>query len=123
MDKTTIGIVSAILVAPGAAAAAPTAALPRVGSYAELLEPIPNAPELLKQAMLRDGAAPARLVPAQYYYHDHHHHHHHHHHHWAPYYNPYAYYGYGYYRPYTYYYGRPWGYYHHHHHHHHDDWE
>lgn len=113
MDKTLIGIVSAALAVPAAAVAAPGPALAPVASYADLLQPIPNAREHLQQALLVEGAQPARVVPAQYFYH--HHHHHHHHHHWAPY----GYGGYGYYRPYGYYYGPRYGYWRHHHHHHH----
>jgi hypothetical protein len=76
-------------------------------SYAELLDPIPNALVLLRAA---DAAAASTAQTqnadevsgvelAQYYHHHHHHHHHryfrhhHHHHHW-------------------------WRRYHHHHHHH-----
>jgi hypothetical protein len=81
-------------------------------SYAELLQPIPNAVALLKTADEMEAAARASQAGepgaqtqlAQYWYHHHHHHHHnnywrrryyhhhhHHHHHWR---------------------------YHHHHHHH-----
>jgi hypothetical protein len=50
-------------------------------SYADLLEPIPNALE----ALIADDMAKARqpkplLQLAQFYYPHHHHHHHHHHH-------------------------------------------
>jgi hypothetical protein len=68
-------------------------------SYTELLDPIPNAQNILRAQMERSGgdasAEPKPLVMAQYYYHHHHHHHHHY---------------YGYYHRYRY---------HHHHHHHH----
>jgi hypothetical protein len=81
-------------------------------SYAELLQPIPNAVALLKTANELEAAARtskagesgAQTQLAQYWPHHHHHnnywrrryyhhHHHHHHHHWR---------------------------YHHHHHHHHN---
>jgi len=69
-------------------------------SFAELLDPIPNAQNVLRAEIERSGGAEEKtLVVAQYYHHHHHHHHyhhhyyhHHHHHH----------------------------YYHHHYHHHHD---
>jgi hypothetical protein len=60
-------------------------------SFAELLDPIPNAQEVLRAEIERSGPADEKpIVMAQYYYHHHHHHHYHHHY-----------------------------YYHHHHHHHH----
>ena len=80
----------------------------RASSYADLLEPIPNAAKILQ---VMDEQAPATSAEgnvklAQYYYHHHHHHH-------------------GYWR-------RPpvvvvvpprrYRYYHHHHHHHHGYW-
>jgi hypothetical protein len=82
----------------------------RVSSFAELLQPIPNATALL-QAI--DEQAPAKSADAnvqvaQFYHHHHHHHHHH-----------------GYYRGYDRGYGSPvvvvprYRRYHHHHHHHH----
>ena len=64
---------------PFPAFAQPTApALPPALSYADLLEPIPNALDLQRadDAHLAQGQA-ARVVPVR----DHHHHHHHHHHH------------------------------------------
>jgi hypothetical protein len=127
MDKRTAGLVGALsALAPLAAAAAPAAPTladvmaPR--SYAELLQPIPNAPALLKEAMAAapETAAEPRIESAQYYGDDSYYHHHNnyyrqrryrHHHHdnyggWG---------GYG---------GGGWGrrpnYHHHHHHHHHD---
>ena len=64
----------------------------KANSFAELLEPIPNAPALL-MAMDEKPAAENNVQLAQYYHHHHHHHHHrywrryrhhhhHHHHHW-----------------------------------------
>lgn len=55
-------------------------------SYADLLEPIPNAVEALLADELSRARQPKPLVQlAQYYHHHHHHHHHgyfeHHHHH------------------------------------------
>jgi hypothetical protein len=104
MDKTVIGLLSGVsaLALMGGAQAAPPAAAPALqpaSSFAELLEPIPNAVELLNAENQRAASDPAAdehpVQLAQYYYHHHHHHHHyynhHHHHH----------------------------YYHHHHHHHH----
>jgi hypothetical protein len=113
MDKKTAGLVGAIsALTPLAAAAAtldkPLAEVMAPQSYAELLQPIPNASALLKEELAAASKAKPepRIQTAQYYgYPDgpyYHHHHHHHHHHYR---------GWGY--PY---------YHHHHHHHHHHHW-
>jgi hypothetical protein len=95
MSKKSIGIMgalSAISAGPAMAAhAAPAPAVPPAGSYADLLQPIPNAVERLKLAEAEDDARPAVLIRAQFvvplpHHHHHHHHHrrhhrHHHHHH------------------------------------------
>jgi hypothetical protein len=52
-------------------------AVPVAASYAELLQPIPNAVERLRAADAEADARPARLIEAQYVAHHHHHHHHH----------------------------------------------
>jgi hypothetical protein len=116
MDKKIAGLLgaAAALGTLNAAQAAPAPApsdMLRANSFAELLEPIPDAASLL-QAI--DEQAPAKSADenvqlAQYYPHHHHHHHHHHH---------------GYYRGYDYGYGPrviivPRYRHHHHHHHHH----
>ena len=107
MDKKIVGLIGAVtvFVAPEAAQALPAATpsideVMSVQSYAELLDPIPNARALLREADAVAASRPARVEKTQYY--DHHHHHH----------NQYGPgwgggYGYGY------------RYYHHHHHHHH----
>lgn len=119
MEKKIAGLlgVAAALGSFGAAQATPApdpSQTLQASSFAELLQPIPNASALL-QAL--DEQAPARSADgnvqvAQFYHHHHHHHHHHH----------------GYYRGYDYGYGPrvvvpPLDYrynrYHHHHHHHH----
>ena len=69
---------TAVLMVMPAAQAAIQAPLPgqplAASSYAELLEPVPNALEALKTA---DAAPPpARVQLAQYHHHHHHHHHH-----------------------------------------------
>lgn len=117
MDKKIAGLLGAVaaLGTFGSAQATPQATpapsdVLQANSYADLLEPIPNAGALL-QAI--DEAAPATAADnvqlAQLFYHHHHHHHHHHH---------------GFYR--RHYYDAPVvvvpryrRYYHHHHHHHH----
>jgi hypothetical protein len=95
MDKKIVGLVGAIsgLAALDTAQAAATAGphgteLPGAKSYAELLEPIPNALAMLREVEATDAVAggeragaDARVKVAE----DHHHHHrvmrHHHHHH------------------------------------------
>ncbi len=103
MDKSIIGLLSvaSALALIGGAQAEPALTVSGVQpatSFAELLDPIPNAVELLNadnQRAASNAATVERpIVVAQYYHHHHHYHHryyHHHHHH----------------------------YYHHHHHHHH----
>src|ERR1700694_3209799 len=75
----TLGAFSAAEAAP-APVPAPTDVL-RANSFADLLEPIPNAAALLRAV---DESAPVpsadeNVQLAQFF--DHHHHHHHHHHH------------------------------------------
>ncbi|MGH7025232.1 MAG: hypothetical protein ACREEB_16815 [Caulobacteraceae bacterium] len=103
---------AAALTAGPALAAAPAIdqpAAPQASSYADLLQPIPNAVERLRIADAQAAGQPARLIEAQYRNHHHHHHHHHHDRNW---YLSHGYYWFGgawVLRP------RP----HHHHHHHH----
>jgi hypothetical protein len=87
MEKKIAGLLGAVA-ALGALNAAQAAPAPspapsdvlRANSFADLLEPIPNAASLL-QAI--DESAPVQSVDenvqlAQFYHHHHHHHHHHH---------------------------------------------
>jgi hypothetical protein len=88
MDKSIIGLLSgaSALALMGGAQAAPAAvelAVQPAGSFAELLEPIPNAIELLNadnQRAASDPAADEHPIQLAQYYHHHHHHHYHHHH-------------------------------------------
>ena len=114
MEKKIAGLLGAAA-ALGTFGAAQAAAAPdpsptlRASSFAELLQPIPNAAALLRAI---DEQAPAKTADgnvqvAQFYHHHHHHHHHH-----------------GYYRGDDYGYGPrvivvPRYRHHHHHHHHH----
>jgi hypothetical protein len=109
MEKKIAGLLGAVAAlstigtAQATPAPAPTDAL-QANTYAELLEPIPNALALLQTV---DAQAPAKSTDAnvqvaQLYYHHHHHgyfrygpvvvvphrhwHHHHHHHHHHAYY-------------------------------------
>ena len=99
MDKTIIGLLTgasalALLGGAGEAASLPqdgANGAPAARSFSELLDPIPNAVNILSAQAEQapdEGTAEPPMVLAQYYHHHHHHHHHHH-------------------------------YYHHHHHHHH----
>jgi hypothetical protein len=114
MDKKIAGLLGAVAslgtfsAAEAAPAPAPTDAL-RANSYADLLEPIPNAAALL-QAIDESAPAPSvrdNVQVAQFYHH-HHHHHHHHHSQYRRYYEPRVVVVPPRYRRY-----------HHHHHHHH----
>jgi hypothetical protein len=118
MDKKLAGLLGAVA-ALGAmhtaqAAASPTDVL-QVNSFAELLEPIPNAAAQLKALDEHQASQPAeaKVELAQYYVPYYHHHHHHHHHHHAFYPRSYGY------EPEVVIVPRYRRYYHHHHHHHH----
>ena len=117
MDKKLAGLLGAVATLgamhAAQAAASPTAVL-QANSFAELLEPIPNAAAQLRALDEHQASQPAeaKVELAQYYAPYYHHHHHHHHHHAF----------------YPRYYGgevvvvpRYRRYYHHHHHHHHHD--
>ncbi len=87
----------------------------KVNSYADLLEPIPNALAVLQAIEEKQPVKPweDNVQLAQFYYHHHHHHGYYHHHHHGYYHH--HHHGYGprvYIRP-------PVRFYHHHHHHHH----
>ena len=122
MEKKIAGLLGA-MAALGAFNAAEAAPIPtsapsdvlRANSFAELLQPIPNAAALLKAVdESRPGpSADENVKLAQFY---HHHHHHHHHHSFYPRYGYGPGYGYG---PDVVVVPRYRRYYHHHHHQHH----
>jgi hypothetical protein len=112
MDKTMIGVLtgaSALALVSGVGGAAASSldqanALQPARSFADLLEPIPHATDVLRAENERSAAnAEQQPLELTQYYHHHHHHHHHHHRYWP-------------WRPQ---YHWRWGYSHHHHHHHH----
>ena len=85
MDKTVIALLSgasALVMVGGAQASTHVEAvghakeLQPARSFAELLDPIPNASGLLR-ANERTGDAPGKPIEMAQYYHHHHHHHHH----------------------------------------------
>jgi len=112
MDKTIAGLLgaAAALTTLGAAQATPAepSAAPPATSYADLLQPVPNALALQKADDARQAANPspggvklAQVVVVGHHHHHHHHHayrrrapvvvirrhrHHHHHHHHHSYY-------------------------------------
>jgi hypothetical protein len=115
MEKKIAGLLGAMVTlgAFNTAQAAPTPApsdVLRANSFAELLEPIPNAAALLKAVdeSRTTPSAEGNVQLAQFYHHHHHHHHHHH--------SFYPRYGYG---PGVVVVPRRYRRYHHHHHHHH----
>lgn len=89
MQKAMTGLLGAVaaLGALGAAQAAPTPnpdASLKVSSFAELLEPIPDAAARLKT--MDEAQSSEGTIQLAYHHHHHHHryfrrHHHHHHHH------------------------------------------
>ena len=124
MTGKTLSLITAAAIAAGSAAAHASdivaAPIPLAHSYADLLEPIPNALERLKAADSQAASEEGGLVEAQYspqgpgpaY-----HHHHHHHHHSRRWYMRHGYFWNG---------GqwmlRPIHHHHHHHHHHHSSY-
>ena len=87
MTGKTLSLITAAALAAGPAAAHASdivaGPIPLAHSYADLLEPIPNALERLKAADSQAASEEGRLVEAQYSpqgpgpaYHHHHHHHH-----------------------------------------------
>jgi hypothetical protein len=118
MEKKIAGLLGAMATL-GAFNAAEAAPIPspaptdilRASSFADLLEPIPNAAALL-QAVDESRPSPSadqNVQLAQFYHHHHHHHHH-------SFYRRYGYEGYG---PRVMVVPRYRRYHHHHHHHHH----
>lgn len=93
MDKKVLGVAAAALIG-GVGAAAASVMTPT--SYAELLQPIPNASELLRTI---DSRPPIEKAQIYFGFGEHHHHHnwHHHHHNWHHHHH--------------------WNHHHHHHHH------
>jgi hypothetical protein len=98
LDKTIISLLSgaSALALLGGSQAFATPAVDEVNvlqparSFAELLDPIPNAENVLRAETERSGDVQEKpIVMAQYYHHHHHHHyyHHHHHHHHHHYYH------------------------------------
>ena len=80
MEKKIAGVLGAVaaLSTLTAAQAAPTEIL-QANSYAELLNPIPDATAKLKMLDGREASQPASQEKTlQLAYHHHHHHHHHH---------------------------------------------
>ncbi len=64
-------------------------------SFAELLDPIPNAEKVLRAEDERTATVASEekpMVMAQYYHHHHHHHHYYHHHHHHHYHHHHYYY-------------------------------
>ena len=94
MDKTMVGalaVIGAIAPVAGAQAAVTPADVDRAmnaGSFAELLQSVPNASGILKAADEQRATTKADEQKLAWHHHHHHHHHwwrhhhHHHHHHW-----------------------------------------
>jgi hypothetical protein len=89
MDKKIAGLLGAVA-ALGTVSSTQAAPLPppqevlHANSYADLLNPIPNAGAVLRAMDKEDGVGSGEATLEQVRYHHHHHHHHHyrrHHHH------------------------------------------
>gem|GEM_PF-4821998 len=108
MDKKLLGMLggaSALALVSGGPSSAATSqmeppALQPAQSFGELLDPIPNALDVLAAEDEKPATVAPQIQLVQWHHHHHHHHHmfyhHHHHHHHM--------------------------FYHHHHHHHHHHW-
>ncbi|HEX3440945.1 MAG TPA: hypothetical protein VHT93_11415 [Pseudolabrys sp.] len=88
MDKRIAGLLGAAAAVTALSGVQANAAPAQAASYADLLQPVPNAVSALQADDERRAAEPeARVQLAQY----HHHHHwrrtHHHHHHWRRHYH------------------------------------
>jgi hypothetical protein len=89
MEKSIAGMIGAVA---ALAVASPSMAAPNdlqaalsARSYADLLQPIPNARALLEQDDVADESdAPVQTVQYQDHHHHHHHHHRRHHRHFRP---------------------------------------
>ncbi|MGA2044089.1 MAG: hypothetical protein ABSG83_12050 [Roseiarcus sp.] len=91
MDKKILGLIAAVssLGAAGAAQAdtPPASSVMDARSFAELLDPIPDAASVLSAVDQEPNARPVQLAQWHHHHHRwwrrhrHHHHHHHHHHH------------------------------------------
>ncbi len=109
MDKITVGLIAALgataQMGPASASITPEEAHSALhaSSVASLLDPVPNAVEIMKVTAEAQREAAEKKVAQLYFGFGHHHHwyHHHHHHHW-------------------YHHHHHW-YHHHHWHHHYDD--
>ena len=89
MDKRIAGLLGAAAAVTALSGVQANAAPAQAASYADLLQPVPNAVSALQADDERRAAEPeARVQLAQYH---HHHHHwrrtHHHHHHWRRHYH------------------------------------
>jgi hypothetical protein len=89
MDKRIAGLLGAAAAVTALSGVQANAAPTQAASYADLLQPVPNAVSALQADDERRAAEPeARVQLAQYH---HHHHHwrrtHHHHHHWRRHYH------------------------------------
>ena len=85
MDKRIAGLLGAVgalasLLGAGAASAADSAAMLKVQSYAELLNPIPNAKAVLAAVDETQDRTGKSFEVAEHHHHHHHRRHRHHHH-------------------------------------------
>jgi hypothetical protein len=100
LDKTLIGLLgaaSALALAGGLQAPAAASSLNQAQamlqparSFAELLDPIPNAESILRAENERgagEASADEKPIMMAQYHHHHHHHHHYHHHYYHHHYN------------------------------------
>jgi hypothetical protein len=115
LGATAVAAVTGLVGAPASAAIDQPVRM-QADSFAELLQPIPNATEQLKVADMQAERDAPKLIKAQYGQYDQHHHHHHHSHHSRWWYRSHGYYWFN---------GawvlRPRRMHHHHHHHHHNN--
>lgn len=81
IGATAAAAVTGLVGAPASAAVDQPVRM-QADSFAELLQPIPNATEQLRIADMQAARDAPKLVQVQYQAHHHHHHHHHHNRRW-----------------------------------------
>jgi hypothetical protein len=88
MDKRIAGLLGAAAAVTALSGVQANAAPAQAASYADLLQPVPNAVSALQADDERRAAEPdARVQLAQYHHHHHFRRTHHHHHHWRRHYH------------------------------------
>jgi hypothetical protein len=97
MDKRIAGLLGAAAAVTALSGVQANAAPAQAASYADLLQPVPNAVSELQADDARRATEPEAHVQLAQYHHHHHHHwrRYHHHHHWRRHYHHHHHAGFG----------------------------